>query len=199
MVEADGLVGKGAGEIDDIAQLRLENPCIEGQAHLAEMREPFPKTGAAIEAFRRVEGRAEDFGIGIPGALVADALEPAIAGCDQSLQDRCGPVAQHHVGMADNACTGAVISVETARRLRRDAVHILDLAHDLHVLVPVEVVEGAAFHEDRGDDVVAGVGVGLQRVEIVIRFLRDGSDEGVLRVGNAGTIGRRSTDGGADR
>ena len=46
-------------------------------------------------------------------------------------------------------------TIEPARRLRRDAVDIFDLADRLQRIAIGAVVEGAAFHEDGADDVVA--------------------------------------------
>ena len=58
-------------------------------------------------------------------------------------------------------------AVETGGRHRGDAVDELDLAHGLHLFRPVGAVHGAAFDEDRGDDVVPGPQVLLDLVHQV--------------------------------
>ncbi len=84
-------------------------------------------------------------------------------------------------GMADDPGAGAHGSEQAAGRHGGDAVGKLDLAHGLHLVGAVGAVHGAAFDEDRGADVVAGVRVRQQFVEQVAAGAVDDEGKAVIR------------------
>jgi hypothetical protein len=118
------------------------------------------KTGAkgigAIKPLGRVEGRPEHFRVGIPGARVPDAFEASVSGGNQRLDHRRDRIAQREVRMAHDPGTGTILAIKPASTLRRDAVHILDLADGLHRLLAIGGIIGAAFHEDGRQHAVRG-------------------------------------------
>src|SRR5690606_29625077 len=130
MVEHDRLIGKGAGEMKHVAKLRLEHPGVEGQPALAELGHPVAKGCVAIEAFGRVEGRAEHVRIGVPGGLMTHADEAGRRGL-QGVEHFARRRTQPEVRMADDRRTGAVGAIKTACPLRGDAIDELDFADRL--------------------------------------------------------------------
>ena len=190
VVEHDGLVGEGARERKYIAQLRFEQPGVEGQPKPAEVDEAFAERGIEVEALRRMERRAEHLGIGVPCRSVADA--PEARGCGlKRFEHRSGCITKPQVGVAHNCSAQPRGAIEPARALCRDAIDVFDFANDLQRIAKDRIglasaVERAAFHEHRADHVVATGHVGVELVEGVVRGARDGGDERVVRFGDRG-------------
>ena len=183
MVENDLLIGKRFCQLQHIAELRLEQPGIESQSVLGISGKAGAKGIRSVKTFRSVKRRSEDLCIGIPGACMADPLEPPVAGCNQRFDHRIDSFAQCKVGMADDCGTRPVIAVEPARALCRHAVHEFDLAHGFHRVAAICVVKGTAFHEHGADDVMAAMRVRMQFVEGVVSCPGNGIDEIVSRFG----------------
>ncbi len=101
----------------------------------------------------------------------------------EGIQHRAGAAPPGEVSMTDDRVAHARAAIEAAGALRGDAVHIFDLAHDLQLVASPGLVEGAALHEDRADNVVATGRVGVQLVEGVIGRERDAGDEMMHRFG----------------
>ncbi len=74
----------------------------------------------------------------------------------QRLDHRRDRIAQREVRMAHDPGTGTILAIKPASTLRRDAVHILDLADGLHRLLAIGGIIGAAFHEDGRQHAVRG-------------------------------------------
>ena len=194
MVEHDRLIGKGAGEIEDIAELRFEHPGIEAQPEPRIGGEARSERVGAIKAFRRVEGRAEHVGVRIPGGGMADALEAAIPGGDQRLDHRSDRIAQCEVRMSHDPCAGAILAVESARTLRRHPIRVFDFADRLHRSVAIGGVIGPAFHEDGRKDAMRGrirrsADIRPESIEIVIGRARNRLEKRMPRTWEGGEQG----------
>ena len=177
MVETDRLVRERLCQRNDVGQLRLEHPSIEGEPHLPEMGEAFTESRVEIESFRCMEGRTQHLGIGIPGALVTNALEPSRCGSLERFQHFGSPIAQLKIGVADDRCAGAQVAIKAAGSLCRDAIDEFDLADGLFRIAIGSIVERTALHEDRADHVVAAGHVRMKLVEGVIGVVGKGRDE----------------------
>jgi hypothetical protein len=103
MVEDDRRVGKGGGEVGELADLRMEDPGVERQAERCEPRESSAEAGVGEQARRRPARPIVEQRIVVPIGRLADAAEAALAGVDMRLQDRRHRVAQLQVGVADDA------------------------------------------------------------------------------------------------
>jgi predicted TIM-barrel fold metal-dependent hydrolase len=111
---------------------------------------------------RRIRAAVTDGRVGIVTDRIAHPCETAAACVDQRLEDRLDPVAQREIGIADDALCHLDRAVAATGAHRGDARDELGLADRSHLDRPVGAVHRAAFLEDGGDDVVAGVEVGEQ-------------------------------------
>ena len=116
MVEDDRGVGKGIGQLGDLADLRMVEPGVEGEVALGELLEALAPGLVARQLGRRIGARVADAGIGVPAGLVADALEAAVAGGDLGVEHRARLRAQAQVDVADDAGAGAQVAVDARRR-----------------------------------------------------------------------------------
>ena len=183
MVETDRLIGEGARQIDYVRKLRFQHPSIEGQPALSQFGESLAKSCIAVQPLGMVKRRAEHLRIGIPCACMANTLEAAGRSGRQRFQHCASTAAQHQVCMAHNTSARPAGAIKSACRLRGNAVDEFDLAHRLQRFAIGAIVERAAFHEDRADNVVARRQVGLQLFEGVMRIIHQRGDEVVMRFG----------------
>ena len=168
----------GLGEVDQLGQLRLQQPGVERETEAGEPGVALAERIGQVKPSRCARERAQHVGIGVPRAAVADAAE-SVGDLQVRLQHLVDPFAEGAVGVADDAGAGAHIAVDAARRHGRDAVDELGLAHRLHVLGPVGPIHRPALHEDGGDDVVAAAQVGEQLLQQVTRRTRPNPGEAV--------------------
>lgn len=96
---------------------------------------------------------------------MAQAAEVSTAGRDLGFEHSRHAITQCQIGMPDDAGADARRPVLPAVAHRADAGAALDLADRLHLQKALGAVHRAAFVENRGDDVVAGVDVGKELVE----------------------------------
>ena len=129
-----------------------------------------------------MEGRTQDIGIGVPSALVTNALETAITRRDQRLKHRLGPIAQRHVSVANDGSCRTQLTIDAAGTLGGDAIDKLNLTDGLHLRRRIGAIEGPALHKDRPDHPVTALSVAAQLVEGVIGRARDGGDKGMMRL-----------------
>ena len=90
MVEHDRCLREGARQIRYIAQLRMKQPRVEGEAERGEPGEPFAEITVAVEALRGAGTVDRKTRILVPGRAVADAFEPAARNRDVLLEDAFG-------------------------------------------------------------------------------------------------------------
>ena len=185
MVEYDLLIREGPGEVEHVAELRLQQPGIESEAVISIGGEPLTKAIRSVQTFGRMKGRAEHFGIGIPRAGMADPLEASVAGREECLDHRTNAIAASKVGMSDDCRAWPVVAVKPAGPLRGDTIHELHFPHRLEGVGAARIVECAAFHENGTHDIVTRVRIGVQFVERIIGGTGDRFDEGVARFGES--------------
>ena len=174
MIEHDHRFRKGAGEIDQVRQLRFEQPSVEAEPQFVQQREAFAERAVAIEPRRHAaRKRAQHFGVVVMGGAVADAAEAAMPRRDMRAQDVLGHAAQSQIDVADDAGAGAHGPVESARAHGGDAVDEFRLADAAQIVGPVGAVHGTAFHIDGADDVVPASKIAQKLVEQVTRHAAD--------------------------
>src|ERR1700730_17734304 len=87
MVEHDGRLREGARLIRNIAQLRMEQPRVEGEPERGEPGEPFAEITVAVEPLRGAGAIDRKARILVPGRAIADAFEPPSRDRDVLLED----------------------------------------------------------------------------------------------------------------
>ena len=156
MVQDDRRVGKGAGEIDRVGQLRMVLPRFEAEAQRRQLRKAFAEFRVADQMRRHGPRRVFLHGVVlVPRHTVADAAKPPAADPDLGLQHLAHPRTQRQIGMTDNRFGDPARPVAARCAHRRDAVDKLDLAKGRHLGRPVLFVHRAAFEKDGRNDVVA--------------------------------------------
>ena len=94
MIEDDAGIGKSAGEIGEFADLRMEEPGIEGEAERRKMSKPLAKVRIAQQALRPRRIHAGDIGVCIPRRGMPDAAKAAVAGRDLGFEHGARTVAE---------------------------------------------------------------------------------------------------------
>ena len=168
MIQHDRLVGEGLGQAQQVVKLGLKQPGIEGQPALAQFGKALTERAIKIEPGGMVERRAEHIGIGIPCRGMADTAKTATTSGGKRIEHGACVTAKGQIGMADDRMAQPLAAIEPAGPLRGHAVDVFDFAHNLQRITGPSLVECAAFHEDRADDVVPAGRVGVQLVEGVI-------------------------------
>ena len=152
------MLGKGGGEVGDLAELRMIHPCIEYQTERAQRSEPGTER-AVQEHF----GRWDDFvDVGIPGGRLPDAREAPAAGDHVTFQQRLRAVAEHQIDPAHHARADARGAKRSAGSHGRHAGDEFGFAERLFFLGPGGAIHRVAFLEHRRDHVVAAGEVGQQ-------------------------------------
>ena len=161
VVEHHHRVGEGVGEIEELLELRVQQPAVEAQPQRRQLREAAPERGIEQQAGRRVGAGGLD-AVRMPGRAVAHALEAPAGHGDVRLERPARILAQAQVDVADDALAGAHRAVGARRAHRGDTVDELGLAERLHRLRTVLPVHHAAFDEHRRHEAVAVAAVGEQ-------------------------------------
>src|SRR6516162_914001 len=122
MVEDDRGVGKGAGEVDRVRQLRMVLPGFEAQAQRGELGEALAELWVAHQMRRDWAGREFlDRVTGVPRHAMADTAKAPAADPDLGLQYLARPRAQGQIGMADDRFGDAARPVTARGAHRGDA------------------------------------------------------------------------------
>ena len=166
MVDDDLRVREGAGQIDEVVQLRLQEPGVEGQAQGCQLGEALAEPGVPVKAGGTSRQRPQDRRVCVRGSRVAYAPEPR-AGRHVRLEYTPCPGTEGQVRMAHDRRAGPEIAVDPARRHGGDAIDELGLAHGPEGWLSAAPVHGATLHVDRRDDLVPAGHVRQQFVEEV--------------------------------
>ena len=134
VVQDDGQIGHGLGELRQLRHLGEEHPAFQRQPHVGQHAGAGAEVVAAHLALRLVGRRVLHLGARVPGHRVADAPEAVGAGRLQRLQHRAHVLAQVQVGVADNGCRRLAGAVQSVIAGRGQALHELHLAHRTHFL-----------------------------------------------------------------
>jgi len=158
MTEDEARRRVGSYQIQRLAELRVEDPEIEGEAKSGKPLQP----GTEISALEQVRCRMSiaDNWIGIPSGGMAHATEAPSTGTDVRLEDRLDAVTEREIGEADNARGDARRTIGAAIAHGGDAGDELRLAYRTHLLRTGGAVHGMALDEDSSSDLVPGVQVG---------------------------------------
>src|SRR5947209_9497484 len=155
MVEDDRCLRKGARQIDKLAKLHEIHPGVEAEAERVEL-------GKALAHFRveQEPGGAVDRGaarrlVRVRRGDVADAAEAAAAGEDHRLQYLLDLIAEHQIGVSDDAGAHLGLAKDLAGGDRGNAIGELDLAHRLERRRAAGAIHRQPFEIDRRDDVMA--------------------------------------------
>src|SRR6202035_4075932 len=117
-----GRTGSGTGQADDVGQLRMIEPGVEGQAQRGEPCEPGAEICALVAMWAHIRAAVADRIAGVPACRVAHAAKPPAAGLDMRLEHRLDAITQGQIGMADDARSDAGRPISATRAHRRDAV-----------------------------------------------------------------------------
>ena len=182
VVQNDGDLGHGVGEVGQVAQLGKVQGVLQHVAHVSQ----HASASAIVVAQQTALYLAVvQFRAGVPADGVPDAPEAVGAGLLQRLQHGAHGVAKLEVGTADDAVGRLAGAVLTSGAGIGDGLHELDLAHRAHLLGTVGPVAGAGLHEHRGADIVAAVDVGgevFQQILLVVQRLGPLHPEMMVRV-----------------
>jgi hypothetical protein len=160
MVEHDLGFGEGAGEADEVAELRVEHPGFEGEVERRQRGEAFAKAAVDIKPLARARGEDAQAVVGVPGGAVADAAKAPARGDDVLLEDALGAAADGaQIDIADDPGAGLGRAVFAALAHRRDPGDKGGLAERARLGRAFGAVHLAAFEEHGGADVVAAAHV----------------------------------------
>src|SRR5262249_7735820 len=116
MVEHDRRLRKCTCEVDEIRELRLEQPSVEREAKPVPMPEAFAECGIAIHALRITAAeRSEHARILVVRRGVANAAKAAMARGNVRAQHVFGGVTDAQIDVADDAGAGADVAIDAAR------------------------------------------------------------------------------------
>src|SRR5262249_22960053 len=115
-------------EIDEIAELRVEHPRLEGQVERRQRGKSLAPGAVEVEPLTRAGSEDPQVRVRMPGRAVADAAEAAARQHDMLLQDALGAAADAEIDVADDAGAGVRRAVFAAFAHRRDAGDKLRLA-----------------------------------------------------------------------
>ena len=155
MVQHDLGFRESAGEVDQIAELAVEHPRLEGQVERRQCCEAFAPGAVEIEPFAGARGEDPEARVGVPGGAVADAAEATARGDDVLFEDAFGAAADAEIDIADDPGAGPCRAVFAALAHRRHTGDKRRLAKRAQFGRPFGAVHLAAFEEHRGADVVA--------------------------------------------
>ena len=193
MIEHDLRVRERLRQIDQIRQLRLEQPRIEGEPERVQMFEPFAEGGVAIETRRMtVRHQTQDVYIGVVRRAVADAAEAAIAGMDMRAQHIFHGIAQPQIRVADDSGRDTHLAIDAAGRHGGDTVHEFRLAHAFERIGSAGAIHRTAFEEHGRADVVPALQVLEEFVEQIARIVADDAREGMIGQRDRHRGGRRT-------
>ena len=137
MVEHDRCLGKGARQIDELAELRVVHPGIEAETKRGQAGEALAHPPVHQQPLWPGDHRPPCRLVGMRGGDEADAAEAAAAGRDHRFQHLLDRRAERQIGIADDAGADLRLPVGAARSHRRDAVGELDLADRAQLGGPV--------------------------------------------------------------
>src|SRR5205085_4024225 len=154
MVENDRRLRKGARQIEKLAELREIHPGVEAEAERVELREALAHLRVEQEPEGAVDRGAARRLVGVRRGDVADAAEAAATGEDHRLQYLLDLLAEHQIGVSDDAGAHLGLAKGLAGGDRGDAIGELDLAHRLQWRRAAGAIPPQPFEIDRRGDVM---------------------------------------------
>ena len=155
MIQNDGRLRKGAGQIRQIQQLRKVHPGVKGQTMFLQASEPPPKLRIRKQFLVRIGSSILDVRARIPGVLVTNPAESVVPGRLVGLEYRCDRSAQRKVGVTHDSGGDGGRPVLAACTARGNALRELGLAHGPSRYGVVLSIHRRALDEHREHDVVA--------------------------------------------
>src|SRR5437879_2455313 len=113
MVADDGRIGKGAREIDQVAELGVKQPGVEGQPEPAERGEAAAEIRIEEKTGWRVGAGRLD-AVLVPRGDIADTAKAPAGSGNMRFQCRPGAVADTQIDIADDAGAGTRRTIEAA-------------------------------------------------------------------------------------
>src|SRR3984893_765649 len=103
MIEHDRRLRKSAGQIDNVAELGVEQPCVEPQAERGEAGEPLAEIAVAVEALGGPRAVDREARVGVPSGTVAISFLASAGDGDMLLENPLGAAADPEVDVADDS------------------------------------------------------------------------------------------------
>ena len=154
VVENDRGLGEGAGQIGQLTELGMEQPCIEREVEGRKSRKSLAEASIGHQTWRTRAQRVHQTPVRIPDDNVANAAEAAAAGPNVSFEHLLDFGAEPKIRVADDSRTDARRTVSPACRRRGNAIDEFGFADGTKGSIATGSVHGLALHEDGRDDVV---------------------------------------------
>src|SRR6516225_9480655 len=103
MIEHDPRLREGTREIDDVAELGLEDPSVESQIQRDERRKAFAEVLVQVQSRPGGPAEALEHRIVAPGRAVANAADAAVGDGDVSLEHALGARSEEQIDIADDS------------------------------------------------------------------------------------------------
>src|SRR5262249_33521095 len=103
MIEHDPRLREGSRQIDDVAELTLEDPSVESQIRRARRRNAFADVLARVKSGPGGPAEALEHRIVAPGRAVANAADAAVGDGDVSLEHALGAGSEAQIDIADDS------------------------------------------------------------------------------------------------
>src|SRR6266851_10325192 len=120
MVQHDLGFRKGAGEIDQVAELAVEHPRLEAEIERGERGKALAPRAIEIEPLPGARSEHPKARVGMPGGAVADAAEAPARQDDVLFEDAPGAAADPEIDIADDPGAGPAGAVFPAFAHRRN-------------------------------------------------------------------------------
>jgi len=159
VVQYDGQVGHGFGEIRQLGHLGEEHPTLQGQPHARQNPGACPEIWAAQLTFHIVGGCVFHVRVGVPSNGVAYAAKPVGASRLKRFQHRFNSFAQVQVGVTDYGCGSTAGTVKAGCAGCGQPLDEFNFADGAHLLRPVSTVHRPCLNKHGRTHVVTAVNV----------------------------------------
>ena len=134
MVQDDGQVRDGLGEVGQFVKLREVQPGFQGHSHSGQDSRARPEVIVGELALHPVGRCNIDLGVRVPGHRVPYAPESVGAGGLEGFQHGFDGISEQQIGVTDYRGGGACGAVQVALAGGGESLHELDLADRAHLL-----------------------------------------------------------------
>src|SRR5499427_9206690 len=155
MIEHDPRLREGTRQIDDVAELGLEDPSVESQIQRDQRRKAFAEVLVQVQSRPGGPAEALEHRIVAPGRAVANAADAAVGDGDVSLEDALGTRTEAQIDIADDSGDATCRPVIARGTHRCNPAGELGLAKRFQFLRPIASVHRAGLLVQRRPDVMA--------------------------------------------
>src|SRR5258708_4494013 len=143
VMQHDPRLREGTRQIDDVAELGLEDPSVESQIQRDQRRKAFSEVLVQVQSRPGAPAEALEHRILAPGRSVAKAADAAVGDGDVSLEHALGARSEAQIDIADDSGDATCRPVIARGTHRRNPADELGLAKRFQFLRPIGSVHGA--------------------------------------------------------